>query len=736
MRQIRKNREFNIVSLSFIDLLTGALGALALILFSYIYIYKNISKDAFNEIKLVTENVPDAHIDQALHFAFSAIGGLEPYSWQIDNAKTPPCGLAVMNGLPAGLKLDCDTGVLQGKLGDGVMSKLYGHDKNYPLTFCFHVKAIANGKNEKRLVKFDEIRKTLEKENLTEKERIAAFAARTQKYLTVSKHYHLKVWPPLHIKPPVAKAVKLPDAVANKRYEYEFEYLFGKYPVSWELDKGLTFIDNGNNPVKLSKPPFLNENRLVWTPEKPGKLAFSLLIGDKYHAADNHNIRNNFEIIVKRAGFKYRPPVIKTSKTAPGFRHKQYLFQLAVENGQPPFEWNVEGLPKGLRVEKKTGIISGTPDIRLKQKQTYKVFNTNIAVIDAKNNLSSGTLPFTIHNRTEVIDQLSIATTQADLDRHEFYLNKEIEPFRFICKGGDSSKKRWNFTFNPVGAGLWREGDRLAGKPKNMQNILFTARVEDKKDWHEKSFTINAKLGKLEIVSETLPEGEVNRFYDVTIKAVGGKPPYKWIISTSPHAQWLYSKMIKKGFIMGTPDKKEEYTLDITVSDSGAPVVKANKKLDLIIREKSGSYNIVKKNAFFGLDEGCEDLSATCALPPGFTYAAYSHIFSQTELNALTLTTGKLPEGMGLTREHNKCWSLHGRPIKTGVYEFNLEFSLNSNHKEKKRQTFKMEIRSSSKYFHSWLLGLLITEWYYTCLLIFVIISLVWLAVRYSAKNV
>jgi hypothetical protein len=93
------------------------------------------------------------------------------------------------------------------------------------------------------------------------------------------------------------------------------------------------------------------------------------------------------------------------------------------------------------------------------------------------------------------------------------------------------------------------------------------------------SLTINSTLTPVTIITNSLPDGRVNRTYNATLQGSGGNLPYTW--SVTPDLPTGLTLNASTGAITGTPapgtEGKVNYTF--TVQDSAIPIPQTKSKV-------------------------------------------------------------------------------------------------------------------------------------------------------------
>jgi uncharacterized repeat protein (TIGR03803 family) len=129
-----------------------------------------------------------------------------------------------------------------------------------------------------------------------------------------------------------------------------------------------------------------------------------------------------------------------------------------------------------------------------------------------------------------------------------------------------------------------------------------------------------------QIATASLPNGQVNVAYKVTLAAIGGTPDYTWSIANLPPGLTLDSLT---GILSGKPTQFGNYSLAVTAKDSASPQNQATATLALTI---DSGLKILTPSLVKGTvnDRYNQPINAKYGLPP-YTW---------------TLTAGTLPDGL------------------------------------------------------------------------------------------
>jgi len=686
MRKIKKNREVSIINLSFMDLLTGALGGLAFILFFYVINYQVTVEENLLELKIITDEIPEIHLGQAINFSFSAQGGLEPYYWSLLNTENSNTSSKYW-GLPKGLSFDNKKGTLSGEVLENPENT-----EVFPQEYYFTISVNVAEKN---------FSKYLESKNLSKKKK---YDANKQKYLHKEKIFKLLVWPPKKVTNPIPIACILPSATINVEYKYHFNSIFGTTPLEWRLDINSISFSYNSKIIDLNALPTIDKmtGLFKWMPNHLGKISFDIMISDHYPI--NYNLieskTKSFSIEVKQPVMEYFKPYVSTYKLAEGFRLRSYWSEISIIGGIPPFTFEMNNLPKNLNFSSLNNQYScsifGIPQ-KSEAKSIY------VKATDSIGNTCDASIRLTINERATIITPLEITTKQSEIEQMNFYIEKKIDSFDIDVKGGNQNNLEWNIEIVPEHCGLktkWYDPNKITGTPNMCGDFILKAKVNDGIDEDYKEFLLKIRSNNKFLTSETLQSGVVDKMYEDKISFTSACNP---TVSLSSPPKWLSYEQSKNEIILtGKPNIPKKYEFNVSVRDEHNDEILNEINKTFIIEILDNKQNLNSSSGgndtlIYGTGDigdlfnnellklGCQlGYTHICVLPIAYKGNHY-RAFASLSAN-FSSPTNELPEGLYI-----KNGLIEGIPEKVDKYDFSLNMKIN-NHVHK--QKFKLEVKS------------------------------------------
>ena len=146
------------------------------------------------------------------------------------------------------------------------------------------------------------------------------------------------------------------------------------------------------------------------------------------------------------------------------------------------------------------------------------------------------------------------------------------EPYdvALLAEGG-TPPYRWSLAEGPLPGGLaLAEDGRLAGTPDVAGDFALRAAVLDADGQSaEVALALTVHGPGLVITTDELPAGEDGFAYEARLEALGGSPPYAWMIAEGALPAGL--SLLAGGMIQGTPSEIGEFPLSVRVFDTALP---------------------------------------------------------------------------------------------------------------------------------------------------------------------
>ncbi len=273
--------------------------------------------------------------------------------------------------------------------------------------------------------------------------------------------------------------------------------------------------------------------------------------------------------------------MIATTKLPPAFVGSTYYAPLFAEGGKLPYRWRLQSgsLPTGLKLDGINGIISGTTQVNGNR-------DLSIGVTDAAGQSAAAiyllsvkeqagfSIPRPAGVRSEPLYLITGSLPEAELGK--------TYTVQMEARGGKPPYV-WSIAEGelPKGFSLSSTTGLLSGTPEEVEAHIFRTRVTDsERNYDIAEHTINIRGEEIAIVTAGLESGTVGLYYNQTLEATGGAPPYTWSISSGELPQGL-TLDTTEGIISGTPKERSSTALTIAASDTGG--AQTSVELELII---------------------------------------------------------------------------------------------------------------------------------------------------------
>ncbi|MFH1861796.1 MAG: Ig domain-containing protein [bacterium] len=591
--KVKKNREINIVSLSFLDVFANTVGGLVFLLVLAMLMVGFI---VFAPPQIVTEKLPDGFINQEYTVWLSAREGMGKFQWSISNGD-----------LPSGLTLDPSTGKLAGVIQpDRALGEMRQYrfsvvcqsiaeetqpeastDKRsyqltvynrtpvntlplrittdeqlptayqgevYPLVFAaeggqvpYHWQVAGQFPEGLTLSSAGQVngRATQVGKHTFEAAVTTSAGERAAKRFTLNVS---KLHPPPPPTPPLKILTqKLPRALAEEDYQIWMAAEGGIPPYKWGITK--------NQPGWLSATD--NAHSFTGKP-KIGDVGNSWITFKVQDQKGNALESESLELKVFPPPGRIPPPLRIRTPSLPETRAvAPYELALAASGGYPPYHWKYTGAPiPDLTFESSDGILRG-------QVRSAGDYSVSAAVIDSVG--AEATAKWNLHVLPPLIP-LKILTTTLPQGR----VDDEYK-FEFSAAGG-YAPYTWKLLSDSLPAGLALDPKigQLRGKPTVAGAWPLKLTANDAAGMaSENSFSTNLHIltrkgtRKLIITTQELPTLMVNNRTSITLACEGGQEPYHWQIKTPlPDGLQLQGAELK-----GKPRRTGKFPLDVSVTD-------------------------------------------------------------------------------------------------------------------------------------------------------------------------
>ncbi len=404
-----------------------------------------------------------------------------------------------------------------------------------------------------------------------------------------------------------------PEATVGEPYSYTPTVSGGVAPYSWS-------ISSGELPTGLSLEP--STGAITGTPTTPGSNPVTLQVTDSSQPV-SQGVTASATLTVAAV-----PPLQIASTELPaavnGVPHRALIF---TTGGTAPLSFSITHgtLPAGLSLDEETGVVSGTPSVEGTSEFTLRV--------------SDSSQPSVVRTATMAVavgapPALSIATTELNSGTAGSSFTQTL-----IATGG-TTPYMWSIASGslPSGLSISESTGQISGTPTESGSFPITIKVSDSGSPTPQTASVALSLtvspsSPLSLTTNSLSSGTQGTYYEETIEAQGGVPPYTWALSSGSLPEGL-SLDSTTGTIYGLPTSYGTYSFTIQASDSTSPTP--------VTTSKSYSLKIAP----------APELAVSATSLPGGTQGQYYDqslgISGGVSPYSVTVTSGKLPEGLTL----------------------------------------------------------------------------------------
>ncbi len=453
---------------------------------------------------------------------------------------------------------------------------------------------------------------------------------------------------------PVITSYWMNWAKAGRAYKEKLVVRGGKRPYTWA-------IAGGSLPSGLSLNP--DSGEITGTSSTEQSSTFIVKVTD----ADGKSATKELWIDVadygEITGSKPAPELkIVTSRLPDATAGKFYAYTLVAQpvwihqygsdDCGEHFHWTVESgsLPGGMIIRELGGCIRGTASAPGTYTFTIKAIGGDPGLGPTYKSEREVTRQFTLEVREDSgPSPLEILTTSLPGGTID-------QPYgAFLAAQGGMPPYSWSVVSGslPPGVNLSADGG-LTGTASAAGDFGFTVRVTDDAGATDtKNLSISISDGPpppVAITTESLPKGVVGVAYSMMLEAVGGVPPYDWIVTAGSLPEGIL--LSHDGICSGSPTAEGIYTFTVQVGGGSGDVDTKEFTIEIL---PPGSLAIT-----------------TGSLPAGEVGTAY---WANVEAvggippHTWSITGGSLPPGLGLEAA---AGTISGTPGSTGTYLFTM----------------------------------------------------------------
>ncbi|MCS7026039.1 MAG: Ig domain-containing protein [Bryobacteraceae bacterium] len=328
----------------------------------------------------------------------------------------------------------------------------------------------------------------------------------------------------------------LPVALVNASYSATLTATGGQSPYVWSIVTGLL-------PAGISLD--FSTGVISGTPTQLG--TFNI----RFRVQDSSGLTATADLGLQVVGFS-----IITSVLPPGNVGQPYSARLQTIGGTPPITFlNVgSSLPQGLTLNGATGEITGTPTIPGTYNLAFQARDAANATTPAR------ALTLSITSNLTIITSSPLPNATLGVSYNQT-----------LTASGGTGPYTWAVTSGALPVGLTLNGGtgRISGVPElPAQTFNFVVQVTDTLNaTAERPFSITVSSG-LAITTNTLPNPSPGVFYQQTLQATGGSPPYVWSLLPGGGTLPAGISLGSNGQLSGTTTQQGTFNFTVVVTDA------------------------------------------------------------------------------------------------------------------------------------------------------------------------
>ncbi len=415
----------------------------------------------------------------------------------------------------------------------------------------------------------------------------------------------------------------LPEAAIGKPYSAPLNAAGGTGSFTWSITKG-------SLPPGLSLTPATG--LVTGTPLKLGQTTFQAHVADAGPPAQFATGTVTLKVAT--------PLVVSTSSLTGGMVGSAYSASLAANGGTPPYTWSVSpgggNLPTGLKLDSKTGAITGTPTIGSSANFVVKVSDSASPGQSATESLS-----------IDVVSPLAVSTLTLPTAVLDSSYSQNLSAF------GGSQPYTWSVLSGSLPAGLTLSPatGMLSGTPTSTGSSTFMIQVAGAQAGvaASRTFTVGV-VRSFGATTSSLPAGAVGQAYSAELTASGGVAPYVWTLQGTLPAGLRFAS---DGTITGTPSTTGIFPFTVQGVDASSPPLSFTATLSITVTSPL-------------------KITAASSLPEAVTGVSYTQavqVAGGTQPYSWSITAGSLPSGLSLS---SATGEITGTAVDTGKSAFTV----------------------------------------------------------------